>query len=68
MPERRPGAARMTAHRVVAVQETGGDPYYQVKGDANATPDAVLVPTASVCGRVVATFPRAGPAPSPGPG
>jgi signal peptidase I len=57
----RPSAARMVAHRVIAVRETGGSPYYQVKGDANATADAVLVPTSQLYGRVVLDVPHGGP-------
>jgi signal peptidase I len=56
-----PSAARMVAHRVVSVRETGGAPYYQVKGDANATPDANLVPTGQVYGRVILDLPGGGP-------
>jgi signal peptidase I len=56
-----PGSARRIAHRVVAVRETGGAPYYQVKGDANRTADATLVPTSAVYGQVVADLPHSGP-------
>jgi signal peptidase I len=56
-----PGSARRIAHRVIEVRETGGDPYYRVKGDANRTPDATLVPTSAVYGRVVADLPHSGP-------
>ncbi|MDQ1651832.1 MAG: signal peptidase [Cryptosporangiaceae bacterium] len=56
-----PGSPRRIAHRVVEVRETGGDPYYRVKGDANRTPDATLVPTSAVYGRVVADLPHSGP-------
>jgi signal peptidase I len=55
-----PGAPTMVAHRVVEVRETGGDPYYRVKGDANLTADATLVPSSQVYGRVTGSLAGAG--------
>ncbi len=39
-------------HRIVAITGTGAERQFQVRGDANATPDAALVPASAVIGRV----------------
>ena len=39
-------------HRIVAIDSSGPQLQFQVRGDANATPDAALVPASDVIGRV----------------
>jgi signal peptidase I len=52
------GSAR--AHRVVATIDVDGTPYLRTKGDANASPDADLLPSDAVYGSVRASMPFAG--------
>ncbi len=47
-------------HRVVRVVNEGGKLYFELKGDANSKPDPVLVPAASLTGRVDLVLPVLG--------
>jgi signal peptidase len=47
-------------HRVVRVAELDGTRYLELKGDANASPDPVLVPASAAVGRVEVVVPFAG--------
>ena len=47
-------------HRVTRVAQLRGEPYVELKGDANPAPDPVLAPVSSVVGRVDAVVPVAG--------
>jgi signal peptidase len=47
-------------HRVMRAVERSDGTWYEVKGDANAAPDPVLVPPSSVMGRVLASIPMLG--------
>lgn len=49
-----------TSHRIVAVSGTGNDTSYQVKGDANETPDVGVVAKYNVVGKVNLTIPYLG--------
>ena len=44
---------RRFTHRVVALSETGGQRYYQTKGDANPQPDNCWIPHHDVYGLIV---------------
>jgi len=39
-------------HRIVSIDATGTEWQFQLRGDANATPDGALVPASAVIGRV----------------
>lgn len=54
------GAATPYTHRITRLTEHAGEPYIETKGDANAHPDAVIVPTAAIIGRVVMQIPLLG--------
>lgn len=41
------------SHRVTRTAFVGGERYFEIKGDANRTPDPALVPARAVIGRVV---------------
>lgn len=47
-------------HRVIGVVDDAGGLAFETKGDANADPDASLVPAGSVVGTVVVTLPYVG--------
>jgi signal peptidase len=47
-------------HRITRVVEREGGTWLELRGDANAAPDAALVPATAVVGRVVAVVPHAG--------
>ncbi|HEV8252669.1 MAG TPA: signal peptidase I [Candidatus Limnocylindria bacterium] len=50
----------VVSHRVTRRVDLGSERMYEVKGDANPTPDPVLIPERSVIGRVALTLPYAG--------
>lgn len=50
----------VVTHRVADVVDQDGAPYLRLKGDANKTPDAGLVPPRAVIGRVSTVLPVAG--------
>lgn len=54
------GAAMPYTHRITRLTELAGVPYVETKGDANAEPDPVIVPTAAIAGRVVVSIPFLG--------
>ena len=54
------GAATPYTHRITRLTELAGVPYVETKGDANAAPDPVIVPTAAIAGRVVIGIPFLG--------
>ena len=54
-----PGRSPIT-HRVTRVIDRDGEPWLELKGDANATPDQALVPATAVVGRVTIVVPMAG--------
>lgn len=54
------GAGHVITHRVTAVFGSGDDLRFQVRGDANATPDPVLDPASTVAGRVTLVVPYLG--------
>ncbi len=47
------GTPELIIHRVVAINETGGQKYYTLKGDNNSVNDPKLVPTSAVIGEAV---------------
>lgn len=47
-------------HRIDAVDASGSERQFQVRGDANATPDVGMVPASAVIGRVAAYAPLLG--------
>jgi signal peptidase I len=47
-------------HRIVAIDTTGPEPQFQLRGDANATPDSEMVPASALVGRVSAYAPWLG--------
>jgi signal peptidase len=47
-------------HRIVAIDATGTERRFQIRGDANPTPDATMVPASSVVGRVAFHVPVLG--------
>lgn len=47
-------------HRVAAIDTTGAERQFRIRGDANATPDAAMVPAAAVVGRVAFHVPVLG--------
>jgi signal peptidase len=53
-------AGTLLSHRVNRVVSMPDGIYIETKGDANASPDAVLVPASQVVGRVDATIPKVG--------
>lgn len=50
----------LVTHRIVRVVDRAGAPWLELRGDANAEPDPVLMPAKAVMGRVGATIPEAG--------
>lgn len=50
----------VVSHRISRIAEVGGERYLEMKGDANPTPDPVLVPTRAVIGRVALSLPYLG--------
>jgi signal peptidase len=50
----------LVTHRVTEVVEKDGGIWIRTRGDANATPDPVLVPATKVVGRVDVAIPMAG--------
>jgi signal peptidase I len=50
----------LVTHRITRVVVLPDGLYFETKGDANPTPDPVLVPASAVTGRVDATIPKAG--------
>lgn len=50
----------LVTHRIVRLVDRAGAPWLELRGDANAEPDPVLVPASAVMGRVAATLPEAG--------
>ena len=48
------------SHRVTRTGVMGGERYFEIKGDANRTPDPVLVPARAVIGRVGLHLPYLG--------
>jgi signal peptidase len=59
---RKLNGAGMTTHRVIAHKWIDGQMFLQTKGDANARPDADLIPAGAVYGVVGMRVPNAGPA------
>ena len=53
-------AGTLLSHRVNRVVSLPDGIYIETKGDANATPEAVLVPASQVVGRVDASIPKVG--------
>ena len=47
-------------HRIVSVTTTGLERTFEVRGDANATADAAVVPASAVIGRVTTYAPALG--------
>lgn len=47
-------------HRLVRTVDTGAELYFELRGDANAAPDAALVPARALVGRVEHYLPFAG--------
>jgi signal peptidase len=47
------GVSENIIHRVVAINESGGQKYYVLKGDNNSVVDPALVPTNTVIGKAV---------------
>jgi len=47
-------------HRIAAIDTTGAERQFQIRGDANLTPDAAMVPASSVVGRVAFHVPVLG--------
>jgi len=54
------GPGILVTHRVHRVVDHEGQLYLELKGDANRTPDPVLVPATAVVGRVTAVVPYLG--------
>ena len=54
------GGATPYTHRITRLAELNGIPYVETKGDANATPDPAIVPTAAVAGRIAMNVPLVG--------
>jgi signal peptidase len=50
----------LVTHRVVRTVEREDGTWYEVKGDANASPDPTLLPAGSVAGRVLFSIPLLG--------
>ena len=50
----------MYTHRIAAIDATGSERQFQIRGDANPTPDATMVPASSVVGRVAFHVPVLG--------
>jgi signal peptidase I len=50
----------LLSHRVSRVLDLADGRYFELKGDANATPDPALVPSRAVIGRAAAYLPVAG--------
>jgi signal peptidase len=55
-----PGAKTMIAHRIIEARDFGGTKQYRMKGDANTTVDANLVPSRAVFGKVTVRIPAIG--------
>lgn len=47
-------------HRIVSVEETNGQFFYETKGDANKAPDIGRIPESKILGRVVLSLPYLG--------
>ncbi len=47
------GVSEMIIHRVVGINETGGQKYYILKGDNNSVDDPAMVPPDDVIGKAV---------------
>ena len=54
------GSSGMVTHRVIDSKELQDETYFQTQGDANKTPDANLVNTGAVYGKVTFTLPKLG--------
>lgn len=54
------GSANTATHRIVTVNNDGTGVTYQVKGDANNSPDPDLVPAANIVGKVKFSIPLVG--------
>lgn len=54
------GGATPYTHRITRLAALLGVPHAETKGDANAAPDPVIVPTAAVIGRIVVSIPLLG--------
>ena len=52
--------ASLNTHRIIRIEETPQGRRFEVKGDANATPDGELVPPEQVIARVVYSVPKMG--------
>jgi signal peptidase len=48
------------SHRVTRTLDLGGERSFEIRGDANPTPDPVLVPERALIGRVALSLPYAG--------
>lgn len=55
-----PRVDALVMHRIVEVREQGGQRFFTTQGDANAAPDARLVPASDVEAEVRATLPVVG--------
>ena len=47
-------------HRIVSIEETNGQFFYETKGDANKASDVGRIPESKILGRVVLSFPYLG--------
>ena len=56
----RAGNGAVVTHRVVRVVDREGGTWFELKGDANAEPDPVLVDSATMLGEVTTVIPYAG--------
>ena len=55
-----PGSSTIVTHRIIDITDDGTGRYFQTKGDANAEPDAQLVPESNVIGKVAFSVPYLG--------
>jgi signal peptidase I len=53
-------AHAVLSHRIVRVADRAGTVWLELKGDANAEPDPVLVPASAVVGRIALAWPELG--------
>jgi signal peptidase len=56
----RAGNGAVVTHRVTRIVDREGGTWFELKGDANADPDPVLIDAATMLGKVTATIPYAG--------
>ena len=53
-------AGVVITHRILSVEEVNGERHFQLKGDANPSPDPALVPVSWLVGRLTVAIPLLG--------